>query len=354
MNQLHFGGGTPTKLSKKQLSTIVENLHSRFEMSNIEEMSIEVDPRTVFADEGEKLTHLKHLGFNRISFGVQDTNPQVQAAVKRYQSYEMTKKTFQLAQSLGFLGINIDLIYGLPFQTQETFKQTVSEILELKPDRIALFSYAKIPWLKEHQKAITDETLPTTVEKFAIYENARKAFVEAGYVSIGMDHFALPEDELALSYLSKNLQRNFQGYTVKRAETLLGFGVTAIGNTPSLYFQNQKTLKSYYEALEANTLPVCKGKQLSSEDHLRRWVIHTLMCHFELDKATFASLFSYDFDSYFFFLNSILKELEEEGLIKNTSQKLIATPLGELFIRNVVMHFDAYLNQAKPAYSYSI
>ncbi len=352
--QLHFGGGTPTKLSSPLLTTLLETISEHFEVDFSGEIAIEVDPRTVFEDGGEKLHDLRKLGFNRVSFGVQDTNLKVQEAIKRHQSYEMTKTTFFLAKQLQFQGINVDLIYGLPYQNKESFTQTVEEILMLRPDRIALFSYAKIPWLKKHQKAIAEEWLPSTEEKFAIYENARKAFIDSGYIAIGMDHFALPHDELAISYKNKTLQRNFQGYTVKRADTTLGFGVTAIGFAQNMYMQNHKELKSYYEALEKNILPVLRGKALTAQDCLRKWVIHTLMCHFELDKAQFSEKFKEDFDLYFTTLSAHLYKLEEEGLITNTKIALKVTPLGELFVRNIAVIFDAYLPEQTQKFSYSI
>lgn len=354
ITQLHFGGGTPTKLSEEQLSKIMGALHTHFSLEAHAEIAIEVDPRTVYADHGQKLTLLKKLGFNRISFGVQDTHPQVQAAIKRHQTLEMTKTTFSLAKDLGFKGINIDLIYGLPFQTPLSFQKTISDILELGPDRIALFSYAKIPWLKKHQQAICDKDLPITEEKLQIYDHARKNLVSNGYVAIGMDHFAKEEDELAISYRTKNLQRNFQGYTVKRAEGLIGLGLSSIGNLSDLYVQNHKTLESYYQTLDQGILPVVKGKKLSHEDLLRRWVIHTMMCHFELDKMLFFQRFEKNFDEYFLSLKAIFTELESEGLLKNKPEKLEVTVLGELFIRNIVLHFDAYLEKGKMLYSYSV
>lgn len=338
VTQLHFGGGTPTKLALPLFETLFYHITEAFEIDFSGEVAIEIDPRTVTADRGEKLRHLRRWGFNRVSFGVQDLDPVVQEAIKRRQSREMTEETYSLARELGFEGINIDLIYGLPHQTRESFALTIDAILRLKPDRIALFSYAKVPWLKPHQKAIPDSALPSTTEKFAIYADARRALTEGGYVAIGMDHFALPHDELAVAYKSKALGRNFQGYTVKKTEESLGLGVTAIGFLNNRYFQNQKDLETYYAALDRGQLPSHRGKILSEEDKLRKWVIHTLMCDFAIDKKAFKERFGVDFNLHF-------RHDIEKDLVHDTPEKLIVTPMGELFIRNIAMAFDAYLKK---------
>lgn len=352
--QLHFGGGTPTKLSIPLFARLFEKITASFEIDFSKEVAIEIDPRTVTEDEGEKLRFLRRLGFNRVSFGVQDTNPRVQEAVKRRQSLEMTKWTYELARKLGFEGINIDLIYGLPFQTGDTFRKTVSDILEMRPDRIALFSYAKVPWLKKHQKAIKDVTLPSAEEKFAIYAEARQRFIEAGYVAIGMDHFALEEDEIAHCFNSKTLGRNFQGYTAKLAEEMLSFGVTSIGYVEHTYVQNLKDISSYYAALDRKILPINRGKILTDEDLLRKWVIHTLMCNFELDKKEFAKRFGHSFDIHFAEEKEQLERLEVEGLIQHSPEKIVATELGELLIRVVAMTFDGYVQHGHKQFSQSI
>jgi len=355
VTQLHFGGGTPTKLSLPLFARLFDKIHASFALDS-QEISIEIDPRTVSEDHGEKLHFLKKLGFNRVSFGVQDTDPKVQEAVKRRQSLEMTESTYSLARSLGFKGINIDLIYGLPFQTLTSFESTVSHILNMRPDRIAFFSYAKVPWLKPHQKAIAEDTLPSHEEKFQIYADARKRFVENGYVAIGMDHFALETDELAIGYRTKKLQRNFQGYSLKLADNMVSFGVTSIGFVQNAYFQNLKELTGYYASLDQGILPVTRGKFLSQEDILRKWVIHTLMCNFELNKNNFHALFGKDFDQHFSDTAERLAYLEKEGLLCNSTQAIKITPLGELLIRVIVMTFDAYLKKSSehPKFSQSI
>lgn len=356
VTQLHFGGGTPTKLSEEQMERIFHHICKRFDLQLDGELSMEIDPRTVLANDGSKLRHLRSLGFNRVSFGVQDTNDQVQEAVKRRQSLDMTQQTYHLARELGFHGINIDLIYGLPYQTQETFTKTIDDILELRPDRIALFSYAKVPWLKAHQKAIRDETLPSTHDKFQIYAQAREELVRGGYVAIGMDHFALKDDEIAQAYLSGKLHRNFQGYAVKCAEHLVSFGVTSIGDVADGYVQNVKELKPYYEAIDAGCLPVHRGKVLSDEDKMRRWVINQIMCQFKLDKELFKEKYQLDFDETFAKERASLDELKADGFLTEDDTVLQVTATGELFVRNIACQFDAYLRQQKglPMFSKSV
>jgi len=343
VRQLHFGGGTPTKLSIPLFQALVAHVQRCFSVDKTGEISIEIDPRTVAEDRGHKLRILRNLGFNRVSFGVQDTNPKVQEAIRRNQSYQMTLETYQRARELGFEGVNLDLIYGLPFQTLESFTDTIEKIIQMRPDRIALFSYAKVPWLKAHQKAIPDKILPVAEEKFAIYVYARKRLMEEGYVPLGMDHFARREDPLAQAYFAKTLYRNFQGYSVQLAEDMLGFGVTSIGYCQDAFVQNVKELDYYYKALDLGLLPVFRGKILSEEDRLRRWVIQSIMCHFEIDYKLFKTNFGADFDMHFVEEQGKIDQLGQEGLVERTARSLIATPMGRLFIRNVASIFDAYL-----------
>jgi oxygen-independent coproporphyrinogen-3 oxidase len=356
-----MGGGTPTQLSIPLLERLFTKITSSFSVDMSQEIAMEIDPRTVLDQEGEKLRFLRSLGYNRVSFGVQDTNPQVQEAVKRRQTLAMTQQTYALARTLGFSGINIDLIYGLPLQSAETFAETRKHILEMRPDRIAFFSYAQVPWLKPHQKAIRSQDLPTTEEKFRIYTEGRESFIQHGYIPIGMDHFSLPTDSLAQGYLQKKLQRNFQGYSLISTQEHLGFGVTAIGYTQGTYIQNKKELAAYYQALDHEELPVEKGKELTAEDHLRKWVIHHLMCDFACNKEAFRERFDLSFDSYFSSLLSILDEHERDGLLHNNPHTLRITPLGELFVRSIAATFDTYLPRAQatekatpPRYSQAI
>jgi oxygen-independent coproporphyrinogen-3 oxidase len=333
VSQLHLGGGTPTSLTIEQFEKLMENIHRHFSFTPDAEISIEIDPRTVYSDNGQKLSALKRLGFNRVSFGVQDLDPKVQEAVRRRQSEEMTVSTYYKARELGFDGINIDLIYGLPFQTVERFAKTAERLIELKPDRIAFYSYAKIPWLKEHQKAIPDETLPSTEEKFAIYIDARARFMKGGYTAIGMDHFALSSDPMAKAYHEKTLTRNFQGYAVQLARDMIGFGLTSIGFIENSYFQNIKELEAYQTSVAEGHLPVAKGYVLNEEDILRHQIIQSIMCHFEVDKK-----YGHMAD---------IEPFKADGLLEETSDKLVATPLGRLFIRLIAASFDAYLNKGQ-------
>jgi oxygen-independent coproporphyrinogen III oxidase len=344
--EIHLGGGTPTSLTEEQFETLMACLHKRFDLAPDAELSIEIDPRTVFEGGGSKLAHLRRLGFNRVSFGVQDLDPAVQEAVKRRQTEEMTFQTVERARDLGFSGINIDLIYGLPLQTRASFAKTAEKIVEMLPDRIAFYSYAKVPWLKSHQKAIPDSSLPSTEEKLQIYVETREAFFEGGYLPIGMDHFVLPGDTMAEALREKRLTRNFQGYAVKRAEDMLGFGMTSIGFFENAYFQNEKTLEEYEAKLGCGELPMSKGYPLQEEDLRRRFCIQSLMCRFDLDKAEFSSQFGLDFDAHFA-PKEKLEELKKEGLIEETQDKILPTPLGRLFIRHVASAFDAYLGSGQ-------
>jgi len=338
VSQLHLGGGTPTSLSEVEFEKLMEALQNRFIFSDDAEISIEIDPRTVFADQGKKLAVLKALGFNRVSFGVQDLNPDVQEAVKRRQTEEMTVETYFHARSLGFEGINIDLIYGLPLQTGASFQKTAKRIIEIKPDRIAFFSYAKIPWIKAHQKAIREDDLPSEAEKFQIYVESRKAFMEGGYTAIGMDHFALDNDSMAIAYREGNLYRNFQGYSVQKAENLLGLGVSSIGYLEGAFFQNVKSLEEYGSRISSGKLAVFRGIALNEEDLFRKQVIQDLMCRFKIDKKRL---------SFFTKERPKIDQLIEEGLAYEDEVEFGATPLGRLFIRLIASAFDAHLENGQ-------
>ncbi len=322
----------------------MSRLHECFNIDGSGEISIEIDPRTVVEDQGSKLSLLKKLGFNRVSFGVQDTDPKVQEAIKRHQSYEMTLETYERARELGFEGINLDLIYGLPYQTQESFRETMDKIIAMSPDRIALFSYAKIPWLKAHQKAIPEETLPTAEDKFAIYIYARKRLMEEGYIPLGMDHFARQHDPLAQAYRQRKLHRNFQGYSLQLAEDMLAFGVTSIGFCQDAFFQNCKELELYYAALDQDQFPTFRGKVLTEADRIRRWAIQSVMCHFELNADQFEERFGIPLETYFSNEQGQIDELIAQGLVEKVDRSIVATPIGRLFIRNIAAVFDSYLS----------
>lgn len=344
VSQLHLGGGTPTSLNEEEFTQLMELLRENFLLTADAEISIEIDPRTVYQDRGRKLSFLRQLGFNRVSFGVQDLDAKVQEAIKRRQSEEMTVKTYEWARELGFEGINLDLIYGLPYQSPEQFAKTAEKIAILKPDRIAFFSYAKVPWLKGHQRAIKEESLPSTEEKFNIYVQTRNHFLKNGYVGIGMDHFALKTDPLASGFEKKKLMRNFQGYSLKLAEDMIGLGVTSIGFIENAYFQNFKNLDEYGAILENGCLPVAKGLVLSEEDRRRRWVIESLMCHFEVEKSSFQTAFGIDFDTHF---AQEIEKLEKEALLERNDDRLVPTEIGRLMIRVIASYFDEYLQKGK-------
>jgi oxygen-independent coproporphyrinogen-3 oxidase len=350
--QLHLGGGTPTSLTIEEFEQLMEKIKTHFELLLDAEISIEIDPRTVHSDKGEKLRALKRLGFNRVSFGVQDLDPKVQRAVHRDQSEQVTVETFYRAKELGFHGINIDLIYGLPFQTRKSFAITALKLAELKPDRIAFYSYAKVPWLKPHQKAIPEESLPSLEEKFGIYVEARELFMNRGYMPIGMDHFSLATDPLFDAYKAKKLTRNFQGYAVQMAEDMIGFGITSIGFIENAFFQNIKEIASYEEAIQKGKIPMLRGFVLQEDDRMRRWAIQSLMCHFALDKKSFKERFTIDFDTYFVKEKKALISLQKEGLLEEIEEKILPSPLGRLFIRLIAAVFDIYIE--KGSYSKAV
>lgn len=353
VHQIHFGGGTPTQLTQLQMENLFKSISRSFSVDFQKEVAIEIDPRTVSMDKGRKLRFLKDLGFNRISFGIQDTNPRVQEAIRRRQSREQSQQTYLLAREIGFENINIDLIYGLPFQNRDSFSQTIADVLTLRPQRISMYSFAHTPWLKLHQKALPKNSLPTVEEKFQIYTQARQQLIEGGYLTIGMDHFVLHNDHMAHAYFNKKLQRNFQGYSVKHSDDLIGLGITSTGYVENAYFQNMKNLKDYYLSLDQGKLPIFQGKILNKDDRIRKWTIHSLMCHFHLEKEEFFSLFQEDFDRYFSKESQTLQQLAQKGLLHNNSQSLTPTQHGKLFIRNIVSIFDVYLKQKRTSNRYS-
>jgi oxygen-independent coproporphyrinogen-3 oxidase len=259
----------------------------------------------------------------------------------------MTLSTYAHARRLGFEGINIDLIYGLPLQTSASFQRTAAVLSDMKPDRIAFFSYAKVPWLKAHQKAIREEDLPSSTEKFQIYAETRRTFMEAGYVAIGMDHFSLPSDSIARAYGEEKLIRNFQGYSVGAAEDMLGLGVSSIGFMNGMYAQNVKTIEEYESSLTQGRLPILRGFSLGPEDLLRRWVNQQIMCRFRIDKKVFEERFYVSFDRHFAQEKEALEQLVQEGLVEETTEEIRATPLGRLFVRLIAVVFDQYASNGQ-------
>lgn len=342
VKQLHFGGGTPNFFTADQLNRLYASIHQQFNISKEAEIAIEIDPRVTTLDH---LQVLKSWGVNRLSMGLQDFDPIVQKAVNRIQPFEMTKSLVLSSRSLGFDSLNIDLIYGLPYQTVTSFLKTIDFIKTLNPDRIALYSYAHVPWLKSHQQLIKAQDLPDADSKLDIFISARNALLEAGYMSIAMDHFALKTDDMALAFQKNQLYRNFMGYTLKPADHFLGLGVSAIGHLSSTFVQNTRDLGVYYKQLDEGKLPVSRGLVLTEDDQIRQWVIQELMCHFKLDKSDFIKKTGRPFDVYFSFEMTHLAQCEQDGLLILDQTGISITPLGKLFIRNICMGFDIYLRK---------
>ncbi len=346
VHQLHWGGGTPNYLNLEQIEFLWNTLNLHFTIDRSAEVSIEINPRFI---DRNYIYVLRSLGFNRISFGIQDFNPQVQAAINRIQSEEMLFEVMDAIRSAGFQSVNVDLIYGLPYQTLSTFKETIRKTIKLNPDRIAVFNFAYVPWLKPVQKNLPVEALPSAAEKLAIFHMTIDELTNNGYVYIGMDHFAKPDDELAVAQHQGELHRNFQGYTTKPESDLFGFGMTSISMLHDVYVQNQKRIKDYYRAIDAGKLPLEKGVSLSRDDILRRTVIMELMCQFRLSQDDLEDKyhlgFDLDFDSYFSSEIPQLKALEADGLIKVFDDGIEVTPTGRLLIRNIASVFDTYLQK---------
>jgi|ETN02SMinimDraft_2_1059926.scaffolds.fasta_scaffold11885_2 oxygen-independent coproporphyrinogen-3 oxidase len=341
VSQYHWGGGTPTYYSADQMRRLQGMVLDHFDLTDGAEVAIEVDPRVTTT---EQIDTLGELGFNRISMGVQDFDDDVQQAIGRGQTEAQTRDLYQYCRDKGFTSINLDLIYGLPKQTPESFGATLDSVLELRPDRLAVYSYAHVPWVRSNQKRIDEATLPDRDAKFALLAQAIRTFRDGGYDQIGMDHFALPEDELAQALGRRRLHRNFMGYTVSRAPAMIGMGISAIGDVSAAYAQNQKKLSTYYADLDAGRLPVERGCSLSADDRARRHVITELMCNLWLDKEAVAAAFGIDFAATF---DGELTELQNgpvaDGLAVLHDDAIEVTPLGQLFVRNVCMPFDTYL-----------
>ncbi|MCI0696108.1 oxygen-independent coproporphyrinogen III oxidase [candidate division KSB1 bacterium] len=340
--QVHWGGGTPTYLSPEQIARLTDAIHQHFELATDAEVSVEIDPRGLTR---EHLAALRQGGFNRASLGVQDFEPAVQQAVNRIQSYEETRWTMDTLRELGFNSINLDLIYGLPFQTEDSFDRTLDLIVGMNPDRLAVFNYAHVPWMKKHQQVIKPETLPKPEEKLRILKRTIEKLAEAGYVYIGMDHFAKPDDELAAAQKAKTLYRNFQGYSTHAGCDLYAFGISGISQLQNVYAQNLKDIPPYYQRLNNRQLPTSRGYKLTSDDHLRRHVIMRLMCDMMLDKREVEKNFAIVFDDYFAGALAKLEEFRDDDLLALDADTIQITPFGRLFIRNIAMAFDAYLDK---------
>jgi oxygen-independent coproporphyrinogen-3 oxidase len=349
--QFHWGGGTPTYLTPAQMEDLFGYARERFSFSPDAEIGIEVDPRVT---NRVHLETLRRLGFNRLSMGIQDFQPKVQETIRRVQPYEMTRDLILAARELGFESLNVDLIYGLPYQTAVGFERTIEQVLTLVPDRVAMFSYAHVPWLKKQQGSFADH-LPTGQEKFRIFRAGLEGFLRAGYVYIGMDHFALPGDELATAQQKRTLHRNFQGYTTKAGADLYGMGVSAISSIGSAYAQNRREVPAYESTVTTRGIATMRGYRLSADDLLRRAVIGRLLCHTVIPKHEVERDFSILFDEYFAPELAQLEKSRDEGLVTLDRDEIRVTPLGRIFIRNVAMIFDRYLREQqmdqKPLFS---
>ncbi len=344
VNQLHWGGGTPTFLSYEQMKRLMTVTRQHFSLKDDDsgEYSIEVDPRETNSDT---IKQLRELGFNRISIGLQDFDPAVQKAVNRLQSEEQTFSVLASARSEGFRSTNIDLIYGLPLQTVDSFAITLDKILSVSPDRFSIFNYAHMPNRFKTQRQINDADMPSADAKLAILQMIGQKLIAAGYVYIGMDHFARPDDELAIAQREGKLHRNFQGYSTHSDCDLIGFGVTSIGRVGDAYIQNVKELNQYDELIKQHKLPVFKGVELNDDDKLRREVISQLICHFDLTFANIEQAFGINFSEYFANELKALIPMQIDGLLSLSSNGIKVLPAGRLLIRNICMVFDSYLAQ---------
>jgi oxygen-independent coproporphyrinogen III oxidase len=339
--QFHWGGGTPTYLSPAQMEDLFGYTRERYSFAPEAEIGIEADPRVT------TLAHLetaRRLGFNRLSMGIQDFHAEVQATVRRIQPFEMTRETVTSARHLGFESINVDLIYGLPHQTAERFAVTIDQVLALHPDRVAMFSYAHVPWLRKQQGAFQKD-LPEGMEKFRIFRTGLERFLEAGYLYIGMDHFARPTDELALAQKQRTLHRNFQGYTTKAGADLYGLGVSAISGIGNAYAQNDRDLRGYRSRVESRGMATMRGYRLTRDDTIRRAVISRLLCHTIVRKPEIEQEHAIRFAEYFTKELERLKDFAADGLVRLSPDEIRVTLLGRIFIRNVAMVFDPHLEQ---------
>ena len=341
VSQFHWGGGTPTYLSPAQMEDLFQHTRERFTFAPDAEIGVEIDPRVT---NRAHLETLRRLGFNRLSMGIQDFQPKVQETIHRVQPYEMTRDLIAIGRELGFESLNVDLIYGLPYQTAETFQHTIDQVLTLVPDRVAMFSYAHVPWLKKQQGSFQAH-LPEGKEKFRIFRAGLERFLDAGYLYIGMDHFARPGDELAAAQQNRTLHRNFQGYTTKAGADLYGMGVSAISSIGEAYAQNRKEVPSYQDTVASRGIATMRGYRLSPDDVIRRAVIGRLLCHTVIPKGEVEREFSIAFDEYFAAELDLLEEPRAEGLVELAPGEIRLTPLGRIFIRNVAMVFDRYLHE---------
>jgi oxygen-independent coproporphyrinogen-3 oxidase len=338
--QMHLGGGTPTFLTPAQIRRLGESLHRHFDVACDVEAGVEIDPREFDADKADALVDA---GFNRASLGIQDVNPMVQKAIHRIQPMEMNEEAFSLLRERGFGSINVDLIYGLPHQTVESYEETLDQVLELEPDRFAIYSYAHVPWVNAAQKNLERVGLPVAETKLRLLKYIIERLSQAGYVYIGMDHFARPDDKLAISMREGTLQRNFQGYSTHAGVEIVGLGMSAISQTHDMYFQNTKDLIEYADHLDAGRMPLVRGCVLTEEDRRRRAIITEVMCRAHLDFAGLSETIGTDVTKYVREDLSALRALEADGLVRLSDTGMDITEQGRLFLRNIAVVFDAYL-----------
>ncbi|MGZ4987201.1 MAG: oxygen-independent coproporphyrinogen III oxidase [Limisphaerales bacterium] len=340
--QLHFGGGTPTFQRPNELRRLGEMIHKRFNFADDFEAGVEIDPRRITKDH---IVALREIGFNRASLGVQDFNAKVQEAVHRIQPRAQVEQAIDWIREAGFQSLNVDLIYGLPYQTPATFEDTLNQMLELSPDRLAIFSYAHVPWMKPAQKILEKEAaLPAAETKLDILKLVIEKLTANGrYDYIGMDHFAKPTDELAVAQKNKTLQRNFQGYSTKGGADIYAFGMSAISQADGVYWQNEKELPNYYTAVDEGRVPFTRGYIMTDDDRIRRWTIMRLMCDLGLDYAAMSKTLGINFKEYFTKELGCYGDMEADGLVTLHENEMKVTDVGRLMIRNIAMKFDAYL-----------
>jgi oxygen-independent coproporphyrinogen-3 oxidase len=346
VRQYHWGGGTPTQLNLEQIERVQRAFSRWFRFSSDAEVGLEVDPRVTTR---EQIRLLAQLGFNRISLGVQDFDPEVQQAIKRVQSEEETRAVVDAAREYGMGSVNIDLIYGLPHQNEAGFERTVERVLAIRPERVALFHYAHVPWMKGHQEAMDASAMPSSEVKLSIFLRAIEQFRGAGYEYIGLDHFALPTDEMAIAHREHSLGRNFMGYTTKRGDDMISLGVSSIGDVSGCFVQNSPKELEYKALVRERGFATHRGHRLTPEDQLRRDVILALMCNGRIDKGAVEARHGIAFDPYFARELSELIPLEDDGLVRCESSALVVTELGQLFLRNVALPFDRYYAARKAA-----
>ncbi len=351
VRQLHWGGGTPTYLNPGDIRRLMDMMRRYYTLAADAEVSCEIDPRELTRDH---LAALRESGFNRVSFGVQDMDPAVQQAVNRIQSRELIQQVLDWSRELEFSSINLDLIVGLPKQTIPSFRRTLEQVTQWSPDRLAVFAYAHVPWLKKHQRLIKEDDLPDSATRLGLQQAVNETLGAAGYVNIGLDHYARPDDELVRAQQNKTLWRNFQGYTTHKNCDILAFGVSSISQTADVYMQNDKNLKRYQERIAETGYAVERGLKLTRDDMIRRDAITRVMCDLELDFAAFGQEWDIAFPDYFATTLADLRPLADDGLVTLESGRIGVTPSGRLFLRNIGMCFDRYLKETagtQPRYS---